>query len=224
MRNTVIAGWFFTILTLITMLIGHMGKHDLSWISNHISTFAANSPNDAWITASMIMSVAALLCISLLISRYQILGTNYLVHLIPILVGAVVSGLIVLATFEETAATIKELKSSNFNAIRQQSFHDAGLMIFFYCSICLTILAGFFCVIFRRRKSEKILGVIITCLGPISFLLMTSPWPKLLSMNGPSAGLKQRASLLCIWISMALLQSLAFNISLKRGRENLRPL
>jgi hypothetical protein len=46
------------------------------------------------------VSAAALICISVLISRYQILGTNYLVHLIPLLVGAVVYGLIALATFE----------------------------------------------------------------------------------------------------------------------------
>jgi hypothetical protein len=208
MKNTVIAGWASAILALITMLIGHMGKHNLNWMSYHISTFAANAPNDTWITSSMLMSAVSLLCIGVLISKYQLLGTNYFTHLLPLLIGAAISGLIMLATFEETARTLKALKHMSFSAIRQQSFHDAGLMIFFYCSICLTIMAGFFCMIFRKGK-EKILGIIITSLGPASFFLMTTSWPKFIGINGHSAGLKQRASLLCIWIAMALLLLLA---------------
>lgn len=130
MKKTVIAGWTAAISALITMFIGHWGARDLSWISNQISTYAAQSPNDAWITASMLISAAALVCISLLISKHQILGANGLVHVIPVLIGAVIAGLILLAFFEETARTIKMLKSATFEAIRQQSFHDAGLMVF----------------------------------------------------------------------------------------------
>lgn len=209
MRNIVIAGWTAAILALVTMFIGHMGAPDLSWISNHISTYTAQSPNDAWITASMMISAAALLMISILISRHQILGTGYAVHLLPVLIGAVIAGLVLLALFEETAMTIKILKRSTFGAIRQQSFHDAGLMVFFYGAIFTAILAGLSCTIFRHAKSDKILGILIAGLGPAAYYLMTTPWPALIGVNGPSAGLRQRASLLCIWLSMALLLSLA---------------
>jgi hypothetical protein len=221
MKYTAIAGLISAIMSLITMLIGHMGTLNLSWMSNHISTFAANAPNDSWITASMLISCISLLCIGVLVSKYQIFGVNYFVHLLPILIGAAISGLVVLATFEETARTLKALKGSSFFEIRQQTFHDTGLMVFFYCSIFLSIMAGFFCIIFRKGK-EKLLGFIISSMGPASFFLMTTSWPKLIGINGYSAGLKQRASLLSLWIAMTLLLLLAFNISLKRDRKSMR--
>ena len=221
MKYTAIAGLTSANLSLITMLIGHMGKHNLSWMSYQISSFAANAPNDSWITGSMLISCFSLLCIGVLISKYQILGVNYFIHLLPILIGAAISGLLVLATFEETARTLKALKALPFDEIRQQSFHDAGLMVFFYCSICLSIMAGFFCMICQKGK-KKLLGLIISSMGPASFFLMTTSWPKLIGINGHSAGLKQRASLMSLWIAMALLLLLAFNISLKRDRESLR--
>jgi hypothetical protein len=70
---------------------------------------------------------------------------------------------------------------------------------------------------FKNNKTE------ITGMGPASFFLMTTSWPKLICIYAHSAGLKQRASLLSIWIAMALLLLLAFNISFKRDRESLRP-
>ncbi len=220
MKSTVIAGWVLSLFALLTMFIGHLGKHDFNWISNQISTFAAKGPHDTCITISMFLSASALVCISILISKYQMLGKNYFVYFIPITIGAVISGLIVLALFEETAQTIKALKNSTFIEIRQQSFHDAGLMVFFYCSVCLAVLSGILCTVFRKRMGERILGVFITILGPISFLLMTTNWPETMGVSCPSTGLKQRASLLCIWISMILLLSIASNISLKRDRES----
>lgn len=48
MKITIIIGWTFSLLSLITMFIGHLGKHDFNWISHQISTFAAKGPNDTW--------------------------------------------------------------------------------------------------------------------------------------------------------------------------------
>lgn len=73
-----------------------------------------------------------------------------------------------------------------------------------------------------QKGEEKLLGLIISSMGPASFFLMTTSWPKFIGINGQSAGLKQRASLLSLWIAMAVLLFLAFNISLKRDREILR--
>lgn len=216
MKPTVFAGWTFALLAIVSMFIGHMGAHELSWIGNHISTFAANAPHDDWITASMLLSALALLCISVLITRYHIVGSHYLIHLVPALTGAAVSGLILLAFFEETAPSIVKLRDLNFHAIREQTFHDAGLLVFFYGAIALTLVLGYFCMFSGKSLFEKVSGIIIASLGPISFLFMTTSWLKIIGFSGPGAGLKQRISLLCIWTAMVLFLILATRTSLKR--------
>lgn len=209
MKILVIAGWTAAILALAAMFIGHLGAPGLSWVSNHISTYAARAPNDAWITAGMLLSAGALVVISVLISRFQLLGSGGAVHVLPVIIGAVVAGLVLLAMFEETAVNLKVLKRSSFWAVRRQSFHDAGLMVFFYGAIVLAVLAGISCAVWRHARADKVMGVLIAGLGPAAYLLMTSPWPAYIGVGGPSAGLRQRASLLCIWIAMALLLSLS---------------
>jgi len=145
MKYTVIAGWISAILALITMLIGHMGKHDLNWMSNNISTFAANAPNDAWITSSMFISAFSLLCIGILISKYKILGSNYFIHLLPLLIGAAISGLIVLAIFEEStqfqttrAIFIRLINSRTFSLLctipLRTSIDELNDRLRFYCA------------------------------------------------------------------------------------------
>jgi len=209
MKSIVIAGWAAAISALAAMFIGHLGAADLSWVANHISTYAARAPGDAWITAAMLLSACALMMISILISRYRILGNAFSVHLLPVLIGAVIAGLVLLAFFEETAVSVKILKRSTFWAIRRQSFHDAGLMVFFYGAVLLAILAGLHCILCRHARGDKVLGILIAGLGPAAYFLMSAPWPAWIGVNGPSTGLRQRASLLCIWIAMALLLSLA---------------
>ncbi len=209
MNKTRTAGWAALVSSLIAMVIGHTGEHRLSWTANHISTFAAQAPRDAWITASMLLFAATLLFIGILISRYHLLGTHYPAHVVSLLTGAAIAGLVLLAYFEETAMTMKALLQTDFAGIRQQSFHDAGLLVFFYSSLLLTILAGVICLLFRKGVSRKISGVVVTCLGPASFLLMTTSWPTLIGITAPASGLRQRVSLLCIWLAMALLLALA---------------
>jgi hypothetical protein len=223
MKYTAIAGLISAFTALVAMVIGHLGNHELSWVASHISTFAADAPNDAWITAAMLMSAFSLVCIGVLISRYQILGSSFIVHLLPLMIGAAVSGLILLAAFEETAKSITELKGLRFGFIRQQSFHDAGLMVFFYSSISITMMAGFILAVFRSG-GEKILGLILACMGPVSFLLMTTSWPEIIGIAQRSAGLKQRVSFFCIWIAMVMLLLLALKSPLKKDRRILRRL
>jgi hypothetical protein len=205
MRKTIIAGWVTAVSSLAVMFIGHLGDHDLSWTANHISTFSAQGPNGAWITASILLFAASLFFVSILIMKHQVLGTNYLVYIIPLLMGAAISGLVMLASSKETAMSMNALQHAGFSAIRQQSFHDAGLLFFYYSSLLFIILSGAFCLIFRKRTVEKILGIIIACLPPASYYLMTTSWPIIIGWEGPASGLKQRASLLCIWLEIVLL-------------------
>ena len=145
MKYTAITGLIFAVLALIAMLIGHTGAHELSWVSNQISTYAAKAPKDRWITTAMLLACGSLVCFGLLVSKYETLGRSLVAHGVTMLAGAATSGLILLACFEETATSLSALSKLGFAAIRQQSFHDAGLMVFFYCSIALGVVAGIAC-------------------------------------------------------------------------------
>ena len=209
MRNTIIIGWFSGLTALIAMVIGHLGNHDLSWLKNQISTYAAQAPYDAWITAAVVLSCVTMLSVSILVSRHKIIGDHYVVHIVPVIIGAIISGLLVLAYFEETAKTLTILKASGFAAIRFQSFHDAGLLVFFYGAILVVMLLGIFVAVFRKAVRDKLLGSGMIVLGPASFFFMVTSWPKFFGIVGASAGIKQRVALLCLWLAIVLVLALA---------------
>ncbi len=189
---------------MIAMIIGHTGNNDLSWELNQISSYAATAQRHEWITAAMILPCLTLICISIFTSRYEILGDTHLVHIVPLLTGSAISGLLTLASFKETARTISILKSSGFDAIRQQSFHDAGLLIFFYSGILLAVLFGILIIEHAADRRNKILGGSVTLLGLGAFPLMALPWPRMIGILTAVPGLKQRASLLSLWLAITL--------------------
>lgn len=211
MKYTAITGLIFAVLALIAMLVGHTGDHELSWISNQISTYAAKAPKDRWITTSMLLACGSLVCFGLLASKYEALGRSLVAHGVTMLAGAATSGLILLACFEETATSLSALSKLGFTAIRQQSFHDAGLMVFFYCSIALGIVAGIACIFEVSGKTNKVLGGLSASLAPTSILLMKGSWPRLIGIIGPVAGFKQRSALLALWLSIVILLIVAAN-------------
>jgi hypothetical protein len=192
------------------MIIGHTGSYDLRWEINQISTYAATAPHDRCITASMILPCVTLVCISILVSRYKILGDNNVAHTVPLCAGASMTGLFTLAAYEETAPTAKILNNAGFEAIRQQSFHDAGLLIFFYSAVLVAVVLGVL-IIAQANWKDKILGCAVTVLGMAAFPLMTTAWPRLIGVLGAGPGLKQRASLLSIWLAIALVLMVASN-------------
>jgi hypothetical protein len=159
----------------------------------------------------MLLPCVTLVCISLLVSRYNILGDNDVAHTVPLCAGAAISGLLTLAAYEETARTVNMLKKAGFEAIRQQSFHDAGLLIFFYNAILVTVVLGVLIVAQAANGKEKILGGAVTLLGMAAFPLMTTAWPRLIGALGAGPGLRQRASLLSIWLAIALVLVVASN-------------
>lgn len=203
-RIVIVAGWITLLSALLAMIIGHTGSPNLSWETNQISTYAALAPHDKWITASMLLAGLTLACIAVLTSRYGILGTGTTVHAAPMLAGAAIAGLLLLAGFEETAATIRILKHAGFDAIRQQSFHDAGLLIFFYSSIALALMLGMLTIIRSTRWKGKALGLAVGILAAAAYPLMTTDWPNAMGVLGAGPGLQQRASLFSLWLAIAL--------------------
>ncbi len=196
--------WTTLIAAMIAMIIGHAGSHDLSWVTNHISTYAAVAPHREWIIAAMMLPCLTIASISILASKYKILGDADLAHVVPLFAGSGIAGLLTLAVFRETARTMSMLKSSGFDAIRQQSFHDAGLLIFFYSGIALALLFGILVYTQGGALKSKILGASVALLGLAAFPLMATPWPRILGILTAAPGLKQRASLFSLWLAMAV--------------------
>ena len=78
-------GLTIALLSLTSMVFGHFGTHELNFLSSQISTYAAKAPYDYLITTSILLSSLTLLIISLLISKFQLFGTSYIAHFIPML-------------------------------------------------------------------------------------------------------------------------------------------
>lgn len=207
-------GLITAVLSLVSMVLGHFGTHELNLMSSQISTYAAKSPYDYFITASMLLSSLALLIISFLTSKFKLFGSSNLAHLIPALSGAASFGLIMLAYYEETAKNLSVLKQSGFMAIRIQSFHDAGLLMFFYSSLLLITLLGILTIIYGSNTINKSLGGVILFMAPASFVLMTTQWPKAIGFTGVTVGLNQRAALFCLWLAFTIMLLIASNKSL----------
>ncbi len=196
-------------LSFIFMILGHLGADEFNMVEFQISTYAAKAPYDFFITTSILLSSLTLLIISFLNSKYKLFGTSYLANFIPGLAGIAASGLIMLSYFEETAVNLKTLQQSNFMAIREQSFHDAGLLVFFYSSLLLVSLVGALTIIHNVKKINKLLGIVVLFMAPASFMLMTTRWPAFIGFEGIAVGLNQRAALLCLWLAfiVVLVQS-----------------
>lgn len=220
MRISIIMGWILVVTALIVMVAGHFGDHTLSWTSSQISTYAATAPYDYFITGSMLLSALSLLIIGLLVSKYQIIGTGCAAHFVPALSGAAASGLLMLAYYEETAPNLNLLQRSGFLAIRTQSFHDAGLTIFFYSTVLLIMVTGFIILLYNSKTMVRILGGIILGLGPAAYLFMTTTWPKLIGFEGNTTGINQRAALFSLWLAVALILALASNKVLQPTEKN----
>ena len=222
MRGTVILGWVFTVAALIAMVIGHFGDHGLSWQAQQISTYAATAPHDSFVTVSMLLSAAAIVVVGVLVSKHGLFGHTVWVHLVPPLAGAAAAGLVMVASYEETAASLTLLKQASFLAIRLQSFHDAGLQVFFYSSVMLVTALGALAILSGATLVERLIAVLILSLGPGSYLLMRTSWAQAIGLAGPTVGLQQRAALLCLWEAMVCVLVIATDRLLRRTKASSR--
>lgn len=199
-----IAAWASLALAPAAMVIGHLGEPDLSWSVNHISTFAARATYDDWITASMLLAAFAMVGIGTVVSSSSWPGGKIHSSLITMALGASTAGLLLLAVFEETAVGLSALRNLGFGAIRQQSFHDAGLFIFFHSAILALFAAGA-AMLAERGVVARLLGAAVAASGPLAFAAMFASWPAILGIAGAATGLKQRASFLLLWTGAVLL-------------------
>lgn len=193
------------------MVIGHFGNHNLSWQSSQISTYAATAPYDYLITTSMLLSSVSIIFVGILVTKYKIFGSSYLVHFVPVLSGASAAGLMMVAKYEETAKNLTQLKESGFWAIRVQSFHDAGLLIFFNSAILFIVLLGILATIYSGKKLDKISGIVVVSAGPAAYFLMTTKWPKTIGFEGVTTGINERAALFCLWLAVVLVLAVVSN-------------
>lgn len=204
-----LAAWTSIVLAPAAMIIGHLGSHELGWDRNYISTFAARAPNGDWVTAAMLLSAFAMLSIGIIAGSRDGPYGKLIGNLIAMSMGAAVSGLLLLAAFEEKAASLSALKKLGFAEIRQQSFHDAGLFIFFY-GIVLALLVAGVAMLAARGASARMLGLVVAASGPLSYAALTTSWPVAVGIAGADVGLKQRAAFLLLWIgALALLTLLS---------------
>ena len=125
--------------------------------------------------------------------------------------GAAVSGLLIVAYFKETAASIVQLKKMGFEAIRQQTFHDAGLLLFFYGSAAALAIAGLVVALRAADWLGRVSGIVVALSGPIAYGALISPWPQYLGFVGADAGLKQRAAFLALWAGGLVLLTVVTN-------------
>ncbi len=208
-RTLLAASWAAILAAMIAMAIGHSGATDLNWIANQISTYAAQAPHQDWITAGMLLPCVAFASIGMLISRHRMLGDSILADAAPLLAGAAIAGLMTLAGIKEAAPTMASLRHADVDAIMQQSFHNAGLMIFFYSTILMVLLCGSLAAMQARRLPARLAGVAAVLLGLAAVPLMSEPWPSLLGIGGPAHGLMQRASLFSLWLAAAFILTAA---------------
>ena len=200
-RITLAIAWLALLAAPAALVIGHLGPHDLSWTRNQISTYAARAPNGDWVTAAMLLAALFLLCLGIAISSRRIFN-----QIASMMFGAAVSGLLIVAYFKETAASIVQLKKMGFEAIRQQTFHDAGLLLFFYGSAAALAIAGLTVALRAADRLGRVSGIVAALSGPIAYGALISPWPQYLGFAGADAGLKQRAAFLALWMGgLALL-------------------
>lgn len=201
-----VTSWGAIIAALAAIIIGHIGATHLNWEINEISTYAAQAPHHGWITAGMLLACVAFAAISMLISRYRALGDSPLAHATPLLAGAAIGGLMTLAAFKEAApTTLGALKSAGLAAVVQQSFHNAGLMGFFFATILLVILSGALAAVNAATRRHRVAGVCALVLGVAALPLMEAPWPSLLGIGGLVTGMMQRASLFSLWLGAAFI-------------------
>ena len=202
-----IVAWVSLILAPTAMIIGHFGASDLVWDRNYISTFAARAPNGDWVTAAFLFSAFAMLGIGVVAGSSDGPYGKVIGNFIAMSMGAAAAGLLLLAAFKETASNLTTLRTLGFIEIRQQSFHDAGLVIFVYGIVLALAIAGL-AMLTERGGRARIMGAVVALSGPLSYLTFIATWPVEAGIVG--IGLKQRVGFLLLWIgSMALLTLLS---------------
>lgn len=203
-RLILAAAWLALGLAPPAMVAGHLDAGGLDWTRNFVSTFAARAPHGDWVTAAMLLSAAAMGCIGIAVAAGGETHGRVVGAAVALLMGAAVAGLLLLAANQEVAPGRAAVRALGFAAIRQQSFHDAGLLVFFYGAILALMVAGTGMAVGRLRPA-RIPGLAVAACGPLSFAAMTTNWLGAVGLPDNAGGLKQRAAFLLLWLGSAVL-------------------
>jgi len=223
-RLAVIIAWVAFLAAPAALVIGHLGAPNLNWCDNQVSTYAAHAPHGNWVSAGMVLSAISICCIGVGISLDTELRITILSQIASMGCGAAASGLLMLCWFKETARTAALLKGMEFPAIRQQTFHDAGLLIFFSGVMLALITSGLIAMIRSVTWGSRILAAVVLVSGPAACAALVSSWQAYLGFSGTVPGLKQRAAFFCFWVGalslMALITKATLRSNIRQGGVN----
>jgi hypothetical protein len=204
-RQLIVIAWACLSLTCLLLIVGHQGEHGWSWVDSQVSSYAAAAPLDGFVTAGMFTAAAGMLLTAILLSWSGPFAGSLWAHLAALCFGASAVGLVVLASFEEAAPNLAALRRAGFEAVRQQSFHDAGLLVFLFSTVGGLAIAGIVTVAYRSDRVGRLLGVLVALSGPLAVVSLRCAWPGLLGIAGAAVGMRQRAAFLAFGVGASLL-------------------
>lgn len=216
MNKIAAAGLFIGALSLISMVLGHLGNHDFGWQVTPISTFAKKAPYDFMITTSMYLSMVSFVCISLLVSKYRVFGDGIFRHTIPVLIGATITGLCLLAAFEET---VTDPSAFTGPAMRIQAVHDVGEKIFFCGCLLLTTTFGCLYFLLGTTLRQKASGVLVAGVTPLTLTATDRPLCYLIGGCDLNCGVRQRVTYFSVWLAIMIV----FLLTLRTSPRSAKP-
>lgn len=216
MRTGSISAWIVLFAAPLALLVGHLGADNLSWIKNGISTYAAAAPHANWVSAGILLAGLSITCLGVGISLNTRLRINILSQIASMCCGAAASGLLMLCRFKETANNIEALKRMEFAAVRQQTFHDAGLLIFVCSAVLALMLSGLIAMARSASWGSRILAAVVFVSGPIACAVVISSAQGPAAFLGTAPGLKQRAGFFCLWVGALCLMALLTKAATRR--------
>jgi hypothetical protein len=208
MRPVIISAWIVLFAAPLALFVGHLGADHLSWIKNGISTYAATAPHANWVSAGILLAGLSITCLGVGISLNTRLRINILSQIASMCCGAAAAGLLTLCRFKETANNIEALKRMEFAAVRQQTFHDAGLLIFVSSAVLALMVSGLIAMARSAGWGSRILAAVVFVSGPIACAIVISSAQGPAAFLGAAPGLKQRASFFCLWVGALCLMTL----------------
>jgi hypothetical protein len=122
--------------------------------------------------------------------------------------GAAAAGLLMLCRFQEMANNLEALKPMAFAAIRLQTFHDAGLLIFFSSAVLALMISGLTAMARGASWGSRLLAAVVFVSGPIACAVVISSVQGPAAFPGAAPGLKQRAGYFCLWVGAVCLMAL----------------
>jgi hypothetical protein len=227
MRAGVIIAWIVLFAAPLVLFVGHLGADRLNWVENGISTYAATAPHGNWISAGILLAGLSIVCLGVGISVNTRLRINILSQIASMCCGAAAAGLLMLCRCQETANNIEALKRMEFAAIRQQTFHDAGLLMFVCGAVLALMISGLIAMVRSTGWGSRLLAAVVFVSGPIACATVISSSQGSAGFLGTAPGLKQRAAFFCLWVGacclMTLLTKAAAQLVIRQSEVNGEP-